>query len=83
MIELTINKHTYRVPSRWDECDAATFRRLARAMWNFEMGHTDFETFRIEIPDELVRALRQIRITREVRGRISLVRNLIRCRHLQ
>ena len=49
MIELTINKHTYRVPSRWDECDAATFRRLARAMWNFEMGHTDFETFRIEI----------------------------------
>ena len=49
MITLTINKHTYQVPSKWEECDAATFRRLARAMWNFEMGHTDFEAFRIEI----------------------------------
>lgn len=49
MITLTINKHTYQVPSKWEECDAATFRRLARAMWNFEMGHTDFESFRIEI----------------------------------
>lgn len=49
MITLTINKHTYHIPSKWEECDAATFRRLARAMWNFEMGHTDFESFRIEI----------------------------------
>ena len=49
MITLTINKHTYHIPSKWEECDAATFRRLSRAMWNFEMGHTNFETFRIEI----------------------------------
>lgn len=49
MITITLYKHTYHIPSRWEDCDAETFRRLARAMWNFEMGHTDFETFRIEI----------------------------------
>lgn len=49
MITLTINQHIYHIPSKWEECDAATFSRLARAMWNFEMGHTDFESFRIEI----------------------------------
>lgn len=49
MITITLYKHTYNIPSRWEDCDAETFRRLARAMWNFEMGHTDFETFRIEI----------------------------------
>ena len=49
MITLTLYKHTYDVPSKWEDCDAATFRRLARAMWNFEMGHTNFDTFRIEI----------------------------------
>ena len=49
MITITLYKHTYHIPSRWENCDAETFRRLARAMWNFEMGHTDFETFRIEI----------------------------------
>lgn len=49
MITLTINKNIYRIPSIWEECNAETFRRLAMAMWNFEMGHTDFETFRIEI----------------------------------
>lgn len=49
MITLTINHHTYHIPSKWEDCSADTFRRLSRAMWNFEMGHTDFESFRIEI----------------------------------
>ena len=49
MIKLKINNHTYAVPSKWEECDAPTFVRLSKAMWNFENGHTDFETFKIEI----------------------------------
>ena len=49
MIKLKINNHTYAVPSKWEECDALTFVRLSKAMWNFENGHTDFETFKIEI----------------------------------
>lgn len=49
MIVLSINKHKYRIPSKWEECDADTFVRLSRAMWNFENGHTDFESFKIEI----------------------------------
>lgn len=49
MITLKINRNTYHIPSRWEECDAAVFVRLAKAMWNFENGHTDFESFKIEI----------------------------------
>ena len=49
MIRLKINRHTYNIPSKWEECDAPTFVRLSRAMWNFENGHTDFESFKIEI----------------------------------
>lgn len=49
MITLTLNRHTYNIPSKWEECDAATFSRLSRAMWNFELGHTDFDAFKVEI----------------------------------
>ena len=77
MITCRLGKHTYRIPSKWDDFtpeEGTLFVRMSGAFDMFETGKMDFSTFRISV----VAALLGLDVRRIRKQNDTLAENLYR-----
>lgn len=77
MITCTLGKHTYRIPSKWDDFTseaASSFVRMSRAFDMFETGKMDFSVLRISV----VAALLELDVRRIRKQNDTLAENVYR-----